>query len=95
MKLVIENKSECNIMEDIVIDYESSDNIRNKEKKEDIEALVSNIKYSIDQFRIDKNIGMIGPMKCASCGNGWMAVCSSESKELKCPKCGRLNLTRE
>ena len=95
MKLIIENKSECNIIEDIIIDYESSDDIKQKEKKEDIKSLVSAIRYSIDQFRIDKNIGMIGPMKCSHCGNEWMAVCSSESKKLRCHKCGKFNLTRE
>jgi len=92
MQLIFDSKLECDIMEDIIIDYEESDNIKKKVKKEDIKLCISQIKSCIDSFRIDKSMDFIGPMRCEECSNTWTAVCSARSKKLRCPKCSKMNL---
>ncbi len=87
MEVKLETKKECDIVDRVVLSYESNQKIK---KSADVDEVISILRNSISLYHIN-NIDKIGLMVCKYCGHEWTAVCSDKSCSLVCTECKKRN----
>ena len=87
MKVELETRKECDVIDEIVLSYESNKRII---KNDRVDKVMSSLRSSISSYHIG-NIDKIGIMICKFCAKEWTAICSDKSKSLVCPNCNKRN----